>query len=165
MKLASILPTKLQILLLLGAVILVALLGLASLYATWQFSFAIFYLLPIFMAVHFVGKWSGLLLSVFAGMTWLAVELQSNDVSEPLAIYWNGWALTGVFVIFSLLLASVEAALDKQKGITRNLEELLTLAPYDQEGWEMPVARPAPRPAPTEIRATPTDIKETQQGA
>jgi hypothetical protein len=144
MKWTKNLPDKTQILVLIGALALVTLLGLANFWIGWEYSFGFFYLLPIFIGVHYVGKWAGLFLAVLSGITWLAMELHSNPLANtelpsarPDVCYWNGMALLGFFVIFALLMASVETALQKEKGISRNLETLLTLAPYDQQGWDV----------------------------
>jgi hypothetical protein len=167
MSASRILPNKFQILVFLGSLALVALLGAASYWIGWQISFAIFYLLPIFLCVHLVGRWAGLVLSVAASVMWVALELTSNPIPVfqrqadegdairlvlasstrpqrieigylPIITYWNGLALGGFFVIFTLLLSSMEAALEREKRINQNLETLMTLAPFEAKGVAYP---------------------------
>lgn len=136
MKQADILPSPKQFLIILASLALVVLLGLANYLLTWEISFAIFYLLPIFLCVHNVGRMSGIIVSLAAGATWFTVEaVSAPHYSHPIFGYWNGTALLGVFLIFTLLMASVEESLKREKSINKTLESLLTLAPSDQQGW------------------------------
>jgi hypothetical protein len=146
MSLAKAIPSKTQWLILLGCVALTAVVAAGNFWVGWQISFTIFYLLPIYIAVANVGRWSGLLLAVASGIIWLINDLRFAQRFEmpgdPNYGYWvccwNGLALLGFFVIFALAIASLESALEREKSINRNLQSLLTLAPYDQGGWQLP---------------------------
>src|SRR5438132_10492843 len=127
MKLARILPNRMQLVALVTALALVALLGVANYKIGWQVSFAIFYLLPILIVVHNVGRWPGLIVSVICGITWLVVELESNPLYrlheshilylDSYFAYSTGIPLTGLFIILTLLVASVESSLGRAKAI------------------------------------------------
>lgn len=142
-----------------GSLVMVALLGLAVYFAGWEYSLSIFFLLPIFLCVHYAGKWPGVVMALVSGATLLVLDLfvSGHPYTHQIIGYWNGVALVGFFLIFTVLMASVEEALHREKGINRNLESLLTLAPYDQQ-WQLPFnqmdtaslptksARPVPAP-------------------
>lgn len=153
---------------LIASLILVALVAAAEYYGR-PISFSIFYLLAIFFCVHNVGRWPGIVLAVVCGATWLVMELNFNPIYsdrghsvnrvDPMIGYWNGFALTGVFVIFAVLVASLESALQREKRINQNLETLLTLSPSDSRGW---LAEPTPSPSaepspPPEVQQTPQE--------
>jgi hypothetical protein len=147
-------PFLTQVLVLLASLAIVALLGGASYRLGWQISLAIFYLVPIFLCVHHIGRWAGLVVSVLACATWLTLELNVNPLYaqrnprhelfhvHPIIAIWNGLALGGFFVIFTLLLDSIESALHREKRINQNLENLLTLAPFEETGRSPSAARP-----------------------
>jgi hypothetical protein len=146
MKSARILLNKNEWLVLVACLAMVAALGATNYWIGWEYSFSVFYLLPIFICIHYIGRLSGLFVSVIAGSMWLFLDLYTNHYhrhySDVLVGYWNGLALLGFLVIFSMLMSSVEEALVRQKGISRNLESLLTLAPYDEVGWDMSSEEP-----------------------
>lgn len=130
-----------------ASLILVALVAAAEYYGR-PISFTIFYLLPIFIAVHNVGRIPGLIVAGLSGACAVYIDLTLNPVyalNENHVLYvhqivgvWNGLALTSMFVIFALLVSSVEAALKREKRINQNLESLLTLSPADSRGWLAP---------------------------
>jgi thiamine transporter ThiT len=145
MSVAKMLPNKMQCLILMGCLALAAGVGLANSWMGWQISCAIFYLLPIYIAVSHVGRWSGIFLAVLCGLTWMAVDTEHIDrYADPWVCYWNGLAMLGFFTIFAMSIASLESALQREKSINSNLQALLTLAPYEQQGWQLPTTNPPP---------------------
>ena len=141
-----------KVLAFLASLILVALVAAAEYYGR-PISFTIFYLLPIFIAVHNVGRVPGIIIAGVSGACAVYIDLTYNPLYalneiHPLFIHelvgmWNGLALTSMFIIFAVLISSVESALKREKRINQNLESLLTLSPADSRGW-LPQSGPLP---------------------
>jgi hypothetical protein len=97
---------------LIGAgIALVPAVGVVDYVTGWEFSFGIFYLLPICLVTLGAGKWPGLGLSLASALVWLGNELATNPhYTHPLAPYWNAGVRLGFFVIITLMMSSLRAA-------------------------------------------------------
>jgi hypothetical protein len=94
-----------------GGVALIGLLGALDYLTGWEFSFSIFYLLPVCLVTLGAGRWPGLGLSLASGVVWLAVEASTNPhYTYRLAPYWNALVRLGFFVIVTLMLDSLREA-------------------------------------------------------
>jgi diguanylate cyclase (GGDEF)-like protein len=84
-----------------------------------EISFALFYLLPIFLVVSVAGKGPGVLVSFASATAWLIAELLWDvPVSYPIIPYCNAIIRLGVFLIFTLLVSSLKRALDREKELS-----------------------------------------------
>lgn len=99
-----------------GGTALVPLVGFIDYISGWEFSFGIFYLLPVSLVSLGGGKWPGLALSLVSAAVWLGVELATNpNYTNPFAPYWNALVRLGFFVIFTLMLDSLRRAWHYEK--------------------------------------------------
>lgn len=139
-----------------ASLILIGLVAGAQYYAGWQFSLTILYFLPILIGVQHVGKWPGFVVAVLCGVASYLVNREFVEAYElNLVLYWNGAAHLAFFLIFALLLSSLESSLQRERRINKNLETLMTLSPADSRGWlapgpAMPDSTPEIEQAPQE---------------
>ena len=105
-------------------ILLVALLGIVD-YATGsEFSFSIFYLLPISMVAWFVGFPAGALMSVLAAIGYLTDSIGRDLYSHASIPYWNTLVRLGFFFIVASALSSLRATRNRR-------EELLQFIIHD----------------------------------
>jgi diguanylate cyclase (GGDEF)-like protein len=75
-------------------------------------SLLLFYLAPIFFAVWYVGKKTGIAISVLCAIGWGISDVASSSAySHPIVPYWNLFANLGVFLMVSLTLSRLKTAL------------------------------------------------------
>lgn len=97
----------------------VAAIGIGDYLTGNEFSFSLFYLIPIVFVTWFSGRNLGLAISVIAAITWfLADALVGQSYSQPIIRYWNAAVRLGFFVIVTLLLPALKA-LEREKEIAR----------------------------------------------
>jgi len=108
-----------------SAVVVLAL-GLAGLFGMldhvtgYEFSFSIFYLVPIALASWFGGRRAGLLLCFASVAIWFTVDTTSGHVySVPAVRFWNAGVRLGFFVVTSSLLASLHTHLRAEERLAR----------------------------------------------
>jgi diguanylate cyclase (GGDEF)-like protein len=105
--------------LLTGFTIIVGL-GLLDFLTGYEFSFSLFYLLPIFLVVWFTGKPFGIAASILSTLVWLLADsLSGNQYSTPIIYFWNTAIRFGFFIIITLLLAALKKALEREKVLSR----------------------------------------------
>jgi PAS domain S-box-containing protein len=92
------------------ASLLVVAIGIIDYYTGPEYSFSIFYLIPVMLA-SWTGEFSyGALVSLLSGAVWLMVEKLSRQVySTPVVPYWNAAVRLGFFMGFAYLLAQRKA--------------------------------------------------------
>ena len=87
------------------AVAFVVLLGVLDHLTGREFSFSLFYLIPILLVTHFVGKWAGIMLSFASAFTWLLADLMealpTHTRPSPTGMPWSGSATSWVSSTFS----------------------------------------------------------------
>ena len=75
-----------------------------------QWSFAIFYLLPVSGAAWFSGKRNALAVAGLSGLIWLLAEIAgASPPIGPAAAIWNASARTAIFVFVALILSRIRA--------------------------------------------------------
>lgn len=89
-------------------------------YATGrEFSFALFYLIPIMLVAWSAGRPAGLAVSVVAAATWFVADVLSGEPhASPFIPYWNAAVRFGIFAMVVLLLP-VLRALEREREIAR----------------------------------------------
>lgn len=90
-------------------------------------SFLIFYLVPIFLATWFVGRWTGVMMSVTSTIVWFIHDMiPKTSFRHPLISYGNLTVKLSLFLIFTYLLSALKNALDREKefGITDYLTKV-----------------------------------------
>ena len=88
------------------AVAFVILLGVLDQLTGREFSLSLFYLIPILLVTHFVGKWAGIMLSFASAVTWLLADLMGGPAhSHSVIPYWNAVVRLCYFLGFIYLLS------------------------------------------------------------
>ena len=65
-------------------------LGLLDYLTGYEFSFSLFYLLPISLVVWFAGMPNGIAASIVSSLVWLLADILSgNQYSSPIIYFWN----------------------------------------------------------------------------
>jgi len=97
----------------------VASVGVADFLTGREFSFSLFYLIPIVLVTWFSGRNLGLALSVISAITWLAADtLAGQSYSQPFIRYWNAVVRLGFFVTVTFLLPALKA-IEREKEVAR----------------------------------------------
>jgi diguanylate cyclase (GGDEF)-like protein len=105
--------------LLIGFVLILGL-GLLDFLTGYEFSFSLFYLLPIFLVVWFAGRTFGIVASTLSALVWfLADYLSGNQYSNPIIYFWNTAIRFGFFLIITLLLVALKKALQRERELSR----------------------------------------------
>jgi len=111
-----------------SALALAGLIGLLDYWTGYEWGFSIFYLIPVLLATRLAGQGVGLFVSVASAGTWmLADSLGRPGYGHPLVPYWNGAVRLGFFVILALILARLQAAMERERARAR-LDGLTGLA-------------------------------------
>ena len=107
-------------LLVLVSLMLIIGLGLIDYFTGYEFSFSLFYLLPIALMVWFAGKWFGIYASIIGALTWFLADVFSGNQYTISAIFvWNTAIRFGFFLIVTLLLAELRSSLEREKKLSR----------------------------------------------
>jgi signal transduction histidine kinase len=97
-----------------------------------EYSFAIFYLLPITFITWYTSKRYGILFALISSIAWLYADMQDiNRYSNPTVPYWNGLVRLSFFLIVVVLLSrlkKLESSLeqnvaDKTSDLLNEIEE------------------------------------------
>ncbi|MEJ2049867.1 MAG: GGDEF domain-containing protein [Calditrichota bacterium] len=100
------------------AIILVLFIGFIDYISGYEYSFSIFYLIPVIWATWNAGRWTGILISVFSTITWIEADLLAKHLySQPFIPYRNGLVRFGVFITVALLLAEFKKSPDREHTI------------------------------------------------
>lgn len=101
-------------------VLLVAILGFIDIETGYEFSFAIFYLIPIMLAAWYTSRSGAVAISVLAAITWLYSDIASGHVySYPSTPYWNASTRFGFFLIISYFLTYIRVLLRREAEFSR----------------------------------------------
>jgi len=100
-----------------AAFVIVLIVGLADYLAGFEFLFSVFYLMAVALAVWFVGKSSGVLISTLSVVAWLAGDWAAGaHYAAPSAVVWNGVIVLAFYLVVVWLLSSL-------RSLHRQLEE------------------------------------------
>jgi signal transduction histidine kinase len=93
-----------------AALLIVAAIGAVDYLTGYEMSFSVFYLLGVALAVWFVGKWFGALVSVLSVGVWLIGDFASGArFSSPLIPIWNALVLLTFYLVVVWLLANLRS--------------------------------------------------------
>ncbi|MBV9959478.1 MAG: GGDEF domain-containing protein [Acidobacteria bacterium] len=102
------------------SLLLVLLIGLADYLAGPDISLLIFFMLPIFLAVWFVGKGAGLFISILSVAMWTAIALNStHHYAHPAIPIFNIVARLAFLLIFANILSSLKKVLEHEQELAR----------------------------------------------
>ena len=83
-----------------------------------EFSFSIFYLIPISLLAWRVGKRAGIVISIVSAASWLAADvLSGRTYVHPAAPYWNTVVRLGFFLVTTYTLSAARAASERQEEL------------------------------------------------
>lgn len=103
-----------------ASILIVFLLGVLDYWSGFEFSFSLFYLLPISLVAWLSGWRYGATLSAISALTWLASNnLAGETYSTPWVSFWNAFVRFGFFVIVALLLPALRKMLDQERHLSR----------------------------------------------
>ena len=99
--------------------LLVLLLGGIDYLTGAEFSFSVFYTLPIAIAAWFAGRGAGILTSFTAATCWLAADLLGGHAyTQPTIPFWNAAVRLGFFTIITVILAELHASRARQEELS-----------------------------------------------
>jgi len=116
--------------------LIVVILGYLDYLTGFEYSFSLFYLLPIGLAAWFIGRRSALILSVLSAITWdLSNAMAGQTYTRPIISFWNTVIRLGFFIIVTLLIAGIRSALKREKELssTDSLTGLMNLRMFYQQ--------------------------------
>lgn len=103
-----------------GALLAIAAVGAADYYTGPEFTFSIFYLVPVAVAAWLSGTATALVASALAAVVWLGAELASSRVNDSTFVYvWNFCARLLFLALVALLLARLRQMLDRERSLSR----------------------------------------------
>src|SRR6266566_8010179 len=100
-----------------AALVIVLIVGLADYLTGFEIVFSVFYLMAVALAVWFVGKSFGVLVSILSVVAWLAGDLAAGvHYAAPSVAVWNGVIALAFYLVVVWLLSSL-------RSLHRELEE------------------------------------------
>lgn len=76
-----------------------------------EYSFSLFYLIPVSLVGWFVGVRAGAVISFLCALVWLAADYAiGEDYSKPLVYFWNTLIRFGFFIIVNYLMTELQKA-------------------------------------------------------
>ena len=115
---------------------LTALLGIVDYSTGFEFSFAVFYLLPVAFVAWFASRSAAVVTSVASAVAWQVTNrLAGEQFSNPLIPYWNAATRLGFFLVVALLLAKLRESLAHERDLART--DFLTGAANPRAFYEL----------------------------
>ncbi len=106
---------------------LVLLVGVIDYVTGGELSVSIFYLIPISLAVLFVNRRAGVLLSVLSSAVGLTADLMvGHPYSHPIIVYWNNAIQMGFFVTIVFILSALKIEYGKIVKLNIDLQDTLS---------------------------------------
>ncbi len=106
-------------LVLVAAVGLVAVVGLADYLTGPELAFAVFYVVPVWLATWRVGRGAGIAVSVLSAATWFGADfLAAPTYSHPLIPYWNGLVQLSFYLIVTFAVSALRDSQRMQAQLT-----------------------------------------------
>lgn len=119
------------------ALLIVAAIGFVDYVTGHEMSFSVFYLLGVALAVWFVGKVFGVLISALSVLVWVMGDLASGaQFSSPLIPIWNAIVLLTFYLVVVWLLASLRSLNRNLEGQVRQRTSALTEEMAERERLE-----------------------------
>jgi len=117
--------TKTALIIILNALLLLALFILDVL-SGHQFSFFIFYLVPVYVVTSYVGLTAGIVFSFLAALSWFIVELRSYETLRiDQIILWNSFSRLILYLLLGLTVIYIKQSKNQRDTLKRRTEEFL----------------------------------------
>jgi diguanylate cyclase (GGDEF)-like protein len=89
-------------------IVLVMLLGIVDFMTGNEFSFSLFYLIPISLTAWYVNRPMGISISVFSAVTWMVADIYVGEsYSHSVIYFWNMLIRFGFFIIVTYLISEL----------------------------------------------------------
>lgn len=119
------------------AFLIIVVIGLVDYLTGHEISFSVFYLLGLALAVWFVGKWFGALVSVLSVAVWVAGDIASGArFSSPLIPIWNAAILLTFYLVVVWLFSRLRSFHHNLEGQVRQRTIALTKEMAERERLE-----------------------------
>lgn len=103
----------------LGFVIVCAI-GIVDFFTGYEFSFSLFYVIPIALVTWFGGRRIGIMMSLLSAAVWLGADAASGHIyAHPLIPFWNTLIRLSFFIIITMLLSALKGAMEREKEYGR----------------------------------------------
>ena len=103
-----------------GGFALVLILGVVDYLTGFEFSFAVFYLLPVALVAWHGGPRWGAAAAAASAATWqYANRMAGETFSHPAAPYWNAGTRMGIFLVTTFLITRLRTALQHERDLAR----------------------------------------------
>jgi diguanylate cyclase (GGDEF)-like protein len=94
--------------------------GVLDFLTGYEFSFSLFYVIPISLVTWLIGRRHGILASLVSAFVWLWADVASgHHYVQPLLPLWNTLIRLSFFIIITLLLSALKNALEREKEMAR----------------------------------------------
>jgi len=117
---------KTTLIIILNALLIVAIFILDNL-SGHNFSFFIFYLVPVYIVAFYVGLVAGIVFSFLAAFSWFVVELRFYETLRiDQIILWNTFSRLILYLLLGLTVIYIKQSKKQRDTLKRRTEELLT---------------------------------------
>lgn len=117
--------TKTAFIIIVNVFLLLALFVLDNL-SGHQFSFFIFYLVPVYIVTSYVGLAAGIVFSFLAAFSWFVVEFRSYEALRiDQFILWNSFSRLILYLLLGLTVIYIKQSKKQRDALKRRTEELL----------------------------------------
>jgi len=117
-----------KLIIIVTGILFVALLGYLDIISGPHISLFVFYLIPLFLLSWFIGRFSGILMSLLCGSTWSAIDMyESHSYIHPLIPYWNILAASFFFLFITHIISELKRALIRERKMA-NIDYLTKVA-------------------------------------
>ena len=134
MNIAAYLQKQPRALLLIQAVVLVLAIGAVDFQTGYEVSVYVFYSIPIILAVWFIGRNEGLLISVFSAIVWSVADIVGRSYQFDLERAWNMTIQLSFFLFIVMGGAALKGQRDQSRTRAALLERFHTLAQISPVG-------------------------------
>ncbi len=103
------------------AFVAIVVVGAADYYTGPEFTFSVFYLVPVAFAAWLSGTTVAIAASAFAAIVWLCAEFASSRIDANMFVYsWNFCSRLLFLSLVALLLARLRQILDRERDLSRS---------------------------------------------
>jgi diguanylate cyclase (GGDEF)-like protein len=102
------------------SLILIILFGIIDFLTGFEFSFSLFYLIPVSITAWGIGKNAGLAMSVLSAVTWVVSNLLAGETyTNNFVLIWNTFMRLGFFSVVTILVHSLHLVLEEERSLAR----------------------------------------------
>lgn len=106
---------------LITSLVATAIVGVLDFFTGYEVAFSVFYLVPVSLAAYFVGRGSGLLISLLSAIIWFMADIGAGHEYEVAWVpYWNGFTRFVFFAIVATFLVALRHAFEHERELARS---------------------------------------------